>query len=397
MTGRGKGRANRGFYRVKHGTQGAAKETKRRAARQARLRYSQENQDVPLPLGEKELRQAIAVAYYRQYPGALRTQWPTIIAALAKQFRTRTRTVKCVLTKLEKKVSPEERRPGAGRKSRITPGTDKADRLVGGLLSGFGARHTANFVNQVGVSPGKKPLHRTTVLRVAKSKFGLVVGKRLTTKTGSRDPNSSWAKSRFAICLQFRADITNRTALLEQTLFCDEHTEFCVFGKNAHAGQSNRHEWRAHRDEDGNICLPEDGGVLDDPVPQPKAKNPARADGLFGVCATIPVGGRRREGRRMKPYRYRGKVVGMATYERGLAAEIERVREKGLENRRRIADPNTNSRPGVWHDHCDAENPYEVSPRRALCPSFLYRSQLFIVSSLVSAQTGNRISRRSSR
>ena len=63
--------------------------------------------------------------------------------------------------------------------------------------------------------------------------------------------------------------------------------------------------------------------------------------------------------------RYRDKVVGIKAYERGLKAEIERVRQLGLENRERMADPNVNSRKSVWHDHADAETPYEVSPRRA--------------------------------
>ena len=63
--------------------------------------------------------------------------------------------------------------------------------------------------------------------------------------------------------------------------------------------------------------------------------------------------------------RYRGKVVGIKAYERGLKAEIERVRQLGLENRERMADPNVNSLKSVWNDHADAENLYEVSPQQA--------------------------------
>ena len=63
----------------------------------------------------------------------------------------------------------------------------------------------------------------------------------------------------------------------------------------------------------------------------------------------------------MRPLRYRGKVVGIATYERGLRAEFERVRELGRVNRQQVADPTSKSRPGVWYDHADADNPYEVS------------------------------------
>ena len=145
-----------------------------------------------------------------------------------------------------------------------------------------------------------------------------------------------------------------------------------MLGRKGHAGSSNRYEWRAHRNEDGDIRLPCDGGVLEQQVPQPKPKNPARADGLFGVCATIPMGGRRLEGRRMTPLRYRGRVVGIAAYERALAAEIARVRQLGRENRDKMADPNVRSTKGVWHNHADAENPYEVSKSETRVPFFFW-------------------------
>ena len=107
-------------------------------------------------------------------------------------------------------MSPEERREGGGRKPRIVPGTAKADVLVGSLRSGFGARNTAVFINVLGVSPRKRPIHKSTVYRVAKLQFGMVCGKRQTTKTGSRDVESKWAVSRLAICMQFVQDLATR-------------------------------------------------------------------------------------------------------------------------------------------------------------------------------------------
>ena len=64
----------------------------------------------------------------------------------------------------------------------------------------------------------------------------------------------------------------------------------------------------------------------------------------------------------MRPLRYKGIVVGMKVFANELRKEIERVRRLGLQNRRNIADPEKNSRPGVWHDHVDDPdvNPYEV-------------------------------------
>ena len=132
--------------------------------------------------------------------GKGRDEWPSICLEIAKQTKVHPRLVERVLEKLaEGEESPENRRAGAGRKQRVKPGTEKADRLVGGLLSGFGGRHTATMVNQVGVLPGKKPIGKLTVNQSAKAHFGLVCGKRQTTKTGSRDKEGNWAVSRFAI------------------------------------------------------------------------------------------------------------------------------------------------------------------------------------------------------
>ena len=79
-------------------------------------------------------------------------------------------------------TSPEDCCPGAGRKPRILPGSKKADVLVRGLLSGFGVRNTASFMNQVGVSPVKKPVNKSIITHCAKATFQLVVGKRNTKK-----------------------------------------------------------------------------------------------------------------------------------------------------------------------------------------------------------------------
>ena len=114
---------------------------------------------------------------------------------------------------------------------------------------------------------------------------------------------------------------------------------------------------------DGKICLPQDGGVLDEQVPRPRPKHPGHADGLFGVCAPFESGGRRQKGKRMRPLRYRGFVVGMKAYAVELLKEQERVRQLGLRNRANVADPKKpRARPGVWYKHCDpGVNPYEVS------------------------------------
>ena len=321
------------------------------------------------PVAEKDLRAAIAVLVRRKHDGAQEGEWPAVIAEMKEIFGVTGKVVKDVLNKIAEDVSPADRRPGAGRKPRVEPGTQQADMIVGGLLDGWGVRRTTRIVNTMGRSPGEAPLSLSTVHRTAQEGFGLIVSKRKFCKTGSRDKNSEWARSRLPICTQFRGDIRGRRALLEQTLFVDEHSEFIVLGRGAHHGASNRHEWRAHRDADGNVCRPEDGGVLQPQVPQPKPKHPGRADGLFGVAATYPLGGRRKVGRRMTPLRYRGRVVGIKQYDRLLEAEFERVRKLGRDNRANLADPNKRARAGAWLRFADEENPYEVCVRDA--PSYI--------------------------
>ena len=98
-------------------------------------------------------------------------------------------------------------------------------------------------------------------------------------------------------------------------------------------------------------------------------------------------------GKRMRPLRYRGIVVGMRQFEVELLKEQDRVRQKGLKNRKNVANPNKKSRPGVWYNHCDpGVNPYEVSSQHAT--NFeMQNTNLLFVSSLATAQGGCRICR----
>ena len=59
----------------------------------------------------------------------------------------------------------------------------------------------------------------------------MVVGKPQTTKTGSRDVTSGWARSRKAIATQWRNDIDTKKMEVEGTLYIDEHSEFCMLGE----------------------------------------------------------------------------------------------------------------------------------------------------------------------
>jgi len=110
--------------------------------------------DTP-PVSEKEIRSAVAVLVKMSYNEPMRDEWTAIARAISKQLRCDFRIVRGVLEKLTEGVAPEKRRKGGGRKQRIVPGTAKADVLVGSLQCGFGSKHTASFINELGVLPHK--------------------------------------------------------------------------------------------------------------------------------------------------------------------------------------------------------------------------------------------------
>lgn len=192
------------------------------------------------------------------------------------------------------------RKSGAGRKHRILPGSKKADRVLGGLRSGFGHNHTVNFVNALPISPGRPKVSKSVVVRTAKKVLKMKCAKTKYTKTGSRDPQSKWAKSRKAIVRQFLRDIARHKSSIYGTLFVDEHSEFCVLGNGGHNGQGGKYQWLAPL-KDGKWCDPADGGEHELAVPRQNPKHPACANGIFGVCA--PLVGGRAEGRLMRPLR----------------------------------------------------------------------------------------------
>ena len=88
--------------------------------------------------------------------------------------------------------------------------------------------------------------------------------------------------------------------------------------------------------------------------PITKPKFPKRADGVFGVCAPVP-NGKPREGRKMRPLRYKGTVVGVVAYFKGMQSCIAAAREIGRVNRRKVKAGT--ARKGCWHDHAEFDGP----------------------------------------
>ena len=95
----------------------------RAAARGMRLRAHQAvEQCTPPPdyVGEAELRSAISVIVRRSYQDSPKSEWKAIAAKIGAILRVDPRHAYDVLEKLKQgKITPEERRPGTGRKPRF--------------------------------------------------------------------------------------------------------------------------------------------------------------------------------------------------------------------------------------------------------------------------------------
>ena len=131
-------------------------------------------------------------------------------------------------------------------------GTKKADVLVGALRSGLGSHHTASKINELGVSPGKKPISGRLVRRLAQSSFGMTQWKRAIIKNREPGQTPAWSTSRLAITKHFENNLEEGVPSLEGTFFVDEYSELCVLGYGADHVQSIHHEWHAPLDATGN-------------------------------------------------------------------------------------------------------------------------------------------------
>ena len=111
------------------------------------------------------------------------------------------------------------------------------------------------------------------------------------------------------------------------------------------------HEWCGPLDEDGNWCKEEYGCTLESTKPITRPKNEKRANRVFCVCAPRSDG-KPREGRRMDPLHYKGKVVGKTAYGKALQSVIAAAWELGRDSRLK-AQKDPKQRKSFWHDHAD--------------------------------------------
>ena len=164
-------------------------------------------------LSKIDMRLATQGVINQRFLNARKSEWKGINIRVAKLLNIIRRTVQTIIENMVEGKNITQRRKGGGEKPRINPGNKKSARLVGGLQLGLGCQHTATKINELGVSPGKKPSSKSTVPRVAKKNFGMQRSKLQIIKTGSRYTESAWAKARLAIMLHFCGDIRTKKSL----------------------------------------------------------------------------------------------------------------------------------------------------------------------------------------
>lgn len=305
-----------------------------------------------------------------------------------RRRRTIRRVLEYVRHNIDDGVAPGDigmagmKRKGQGRKRKLNA---EMDTLVAKSLSkGYGMQLTTAIVNTKSVNAGGSKVHISTVFRSAKGAYTGRCHNRGLKKTGNRDVDSVWCRSRLALALQlsqqFREDTQGASMVGKRVvrvfptddgddgkaffghitdydpvakfykvvyqdgdeeeleyhqlrhplwpklyrmgiLWCDEKHKKVVIGPN------NRHEWLFCVDPlNPDVYMSaKDGGVRQKPRRGTRAKYMKECRGLFAVMAVEQPDGTC-VGRRMEPFNYTGqKVVGPVTFEKAVKAEVRRV------------------------------------------------------------------------
>ena len=260
------------------------------------------------PVLEKDICSATVTIVKRGHAGASHIKWPEISQKIADELKVDTRVVKDVLAKLAEGGDAVPRRPGTDRPQRLQQRTKKGARAVGGFLAGFSLKQTANFINKLLLSPGRKSISKQTLGKAVKTTFEMVCSRTKYVKTGSRDGQSPRAKAQLAIAMQWLSELDQIKKSINGTLFVDEHTEFCVIGKGGAPLYKQLDSVVGPAQEREMVSKGQRGQAVVGHATK-KGKEPRACWWSFGVCA--PMMGGRPDGRRMRPLCYRGKVVGM--------------------------------------------------------------------------------------
>ena len=281
--------------------------------------------------------------------------WPTgCVSFLCDYLQIPTnskRLVRHVLTMITETEDGKEVDLSAGcrergfAKARIKDDTDASNVVLTALERGLGLGGATILVNEWFRANGEEPCCYGAVQHYATTTPVMEMAKRRTKKSGKTEAGTTWAQARLAQCRQWKLQLTPGSDLPEGTprfflngiAWWDEHH------KKIRLGHSSKHEYRVRRDENGNPCVEEEGGVLPDCKETTTTKFPGEArlcPGVAAVTSPLPAGKSetqqqeyaRAVGKRMAPFDYTGKlVVGPNAWQKAKNAEKNRVKKlKGI-------------------------------------------------------------------
>jgi hypothetical protein len=261
---------------------------------------------------QKEVRIAIKVAYIREFHSPDEEEWKKIVTNLQNRYGLSRKVIKRVFIMCRDGVAnPEKQKVGAGRKAKL--GHDNVGLIAGaaalnGSASPSMARDICNATNAQDGHPELK-VSKNTFMQTIKASTDCESVSILRRKTGSKDPESAWAKARMVFATQLTEqvklgqDIDNGVTSSQQVfeevengsrpppiyrdgiLFCDEnHNKACIGGAG-HDSHSSKKQWRiAVCPKTGALKRLKEGGVQPSRKYRVVAKYTTEARGCYAAC-----------------------------------------------------------------------------------------------------------------
>ena len=227
--------------------------------------------------------------------------------------------------------------PSAGCRERgvasalILPGSTEARLVYDAKRAGLSITETAVLVNEVRGAIGLEEICWSAVQGFIERDPIIKVLTRETKKSGKTDPTCDWARARLAqvsewklrLSMEYPTQVPGGVAMplcLHALVIWDEHH------REARLGHASRKEaFVAVHPETGEPCSPADGGLFPPGKATTTMKYASDARGCFGVAMRKRPDGTM-EGVRCAAFNYTGqKVVGVASYQTSVDAEIRRV------------------------------------------------------------------------
>jgi hypothetical protein len=260
---------------------------------------------------EEEVRVAIKVAYVLEFDSPDESEWKPVVTLLRKRWGVSRRLIQKVFKGCRAgSANPEKRQKGGGRKPKLEK--DNAGLIAGvAALNGSASPKMATEICNA-VNPPELKVCRNTFMRTIEAYTDCESVAILRRKTGSKDPESDWAKARVVIANQMLAQVklgkeiddnlVSLSAAFEDVeknnapppifpdgvLFCDENHSVASLGGAGHESSFSRRQHRVAVDPDtGELKRVADGGVVPKRKFRVVPKYSTEARGCYGACCPV--------------------------------------------------------------------------------------------------------------